>query len=63
MCDLGAAGDRYKTPKLEEQHAMEMLRFHKQQNHVVQLGQGMQQPPGGGEVIRKVEKVPRLTRG
>ena len=34
-----------------------------QQNHVVQKGQGMQQQPGGGEVIRKVEKMPTPTLG
>ena len=34
VCDLGTAGTRYKIPLLEETNAMEMLRFHMQQNHV-----------------------------
>ena len=59
VCDLGAAGTRYKTPQLEETNAMEMLRFHMQQNHVVQQVQGVQQQPDGGGGVPKVEKVPR----
>ena len=32
-CTLGASGAMYKTPEVEIQYAMELLKLHVQQNH------------------------------
>ena len=64
-CDLGQSGERYKTPKLEVVYAMEMLRFHLQQNHDQgQVGNQRRQDPGDG-CFTKPEKTrrPSLQKG
>ena len=55
-CKLGVIGAKYKTPELEAEMAMEMLRFHMQGNHG--QGQGITANTTASRNMRKRQKKP-----
>ena len=55
-CKLGVSGTKYKTQELEEERAMEMLRFHVQENH--RQGQGVAANNNTSKNMRERQKKP-----